>query len=173
MTTARQQQFLANDVANLETMLADLIAAYPELEEDDQLRADVLEGETDLHSLLSRLVNNERDADSLAKAVAGRISDLQARKSRAERRKEAMRALMFRLMKAAALPKLVLPEATLSVGKKAATVEIVDEDALPDNVVRITRAPDKKAIADLLKAGDDVPGAKMGEPGETLTVRVA
>ena len=165
--------FLANDVANLETMLAELIAAYPELEEDEELRADMLEGETNLHRLLSKLVNNERDADALAKAVAGRISDLQARKARAERRKEAMRALMFRLMKAAALPKLVLPEATLSVSKKAATVEIVDEDALPENVVRITRAPDKKAIADLLKAGQEVPGAKMGEPGETLTVRVA
>lgn len=173
MTTARQQQFLANDVANLETMLADIIASYPELEEDDQLRADMLEGETDLHSLLSRLVNNERDSDAMAKAVAGRISDLQARKSRAERRKEAMRALMFRLMKAAALPKLVLPEATLSIGKKAAAVEIVDEDALPENVVRITRSPDKKAIADLLKAGDEVPGARMGDVGETLTVRVA
>lgn len=173
MTTARQQQFLANDVANLETMLAELIAAYPELEEDDQLKQDMLEGETDLLRILSKLVNNERDADALAKAVAGRISDLQARKARAERRKEAMRSLMFRLMKAAALPKLVLPEATLSVGKKAATVEIVDEDALPDNVVRITRAPDKKAIADLLKSGEEVPGAKMGEPGESLTVRVA
>lgn len=173
MTTARHQQFLANDVANLETMLAELIAAYPELEEDEELRADMLEGETDLHRLLSRLINNERDADALAKAIAGRISDLQARKARAERRKEAMRSLMFRLMKAAALPKLVLPEATLSVGKKAATVEIVDEDALPENVVRITRAPDKKAIADLLKAGEEVPGAKMGEPGESLTVRVA
>lgn len=173
MTTARQQQFLANDVASLETMLAELIAAYPELEEDDELRADMLEGETDLHRLLSRLVNNERDADALAKAVAGRISDLQARKARAEKRKEVMRVLMLRIMKATGLPRLALPEATVSIGKKAAGVEIVDEEALPENVVRITRAPDKKAIADLLKAGEAVPGAKMGEPGETLSLRVA
>lgn len=173
MTKPANDNFLVADVANLEAEFASLMISFPELVDDEELRSDVLEGETDLHGLLSRLVNNERDADAMAKAVAGRISDLQARKSRAERRKEAMRALMFRLMKAAALPKLVLPEATLSVGKKAATVEIVDEDALPENVVRITRAPDKKAIADLLKAGEEVPGAKMGEPGESLTVRVA
>ncbi len=165
--------FLAADVANLEALFADMLAAYPELEADEELRADMLEGETNFHAVLTRLVNGERDADSLAKAVAGRISDLQARKARAERRKEAMRSLMFKLLKAAGVPRVPLAEATISIGKKAATVEIVDEALLPANVVKITTAPDKKAIADLLKAGTDVPGAKMGEAGEQLSVRVA
>lgn len=169
----RQAQFLAADVANLEALFADMLAAYPELADDDTLRADVLEGETNFHAVLTKLVNGERDADSLAKAVAARISDLQARKSRAERRKEAMRSLMFKLLKAAGVPRVPLAEATISIGKKSASVEIIDEAALPAEVVRITTAPDKKAIADLLKAGTDVPGAKMGEAGEQLSVRVA
>ena len=165
--------YLAADVANLEALFADMLAASPELETDEELRADMLEGETNFHAVLTRLVNGERDADSMAKAVAGRISDLQARKSRAERRKEALRGLMFRLLKAAGVPRVPLAEATISIGKKAAAVEIVDEAALPAEVVRITTAPDKKAIAELLKAGTDVPGAKMGEAGEQLSVRVA
>ncbi|MBP2614784.1 siphovirus Gp157 family protein [Agrobacterium pusense] len=165
--------YLAADVANLEALFADMLAAYPELEADEELRADMLEGETNFHAVLTRLVNGERDADSLAKSVALRISDLQARKSRAERRKEALRGLMFRLLKAAGVPRVPLAEATISIGRKAAAVEIVDEALLPAEVVRITTAPDKKAIADLLKAGTDVPGAKMGEAGEQLSVRVA
>lgn len=173
MSKPANDNFLAADVANLEAEFASLLTSFPELADDDTLRADVLEGETNFHAVLTRLVNGERDADSLAKAVAGRISDLQARKSRAERRKEAMRSLMFKLLKAAGVPRVPLAEATISIGKKAAAVEIVDEALLPSNVVKITTAPDKKAIAELLKAGTDVPGAKMGEAGEQLSVRVA
>ena len=173
MTKPANENYLAADVANLEALFADMLSAFPELEADEELRADMLEGETNFHAVLTRLVNGERDADSLAKSVALRISELQARKSRAERRKEAMRSLMFKLLKAAGLPRVPLAEATISIGKKAAAVEIVDEALLPSNVVKITTAPDKKAIADLLKAGTDVPGAKMGEAGEQLSVRVA
>lgn len=173
MTKPANDNYLAADVANLEALFADMLAAYPELEADEELRADMLEGETNFHAVLTKLVNCERDADGMAKAVAGRISDLQARKSRAERRKEAMRSLMFKLLKAAGVPRVPLAEATISIGRKAASVEIVDEALLPSSVVKITTSPDKKAIADLLKAGADVPGAKMGEAGEQLSVRVA
>lgn len=173
MTKPANDNYLAADVANLEAEFASLLVSFPELADDDTLRADVLEGETNFHAVLTRLVNGERDADSLAKAVAGRISDLQARKSRSERRKEALRGLMFRLLKAAGVPRVPLAEATISIGKKAASVEIVDEALLPSSVVKITTSPDKKAIAELLKTGADVPGAKMGEAGEQLSVRVA
>lgn len=164
--------YLAYDVTLLEREFADLLAAYPELAEDDTLRADTIEGETDAHRVLARIVAVERDADSMAKAIAERARDLAGRKARHERKKEAMRVLLFRLLKAAGLPKVALPEATVSIGKKPASVEIVDADALPDNVVRIVRSPDKAAIKEALAAGD-VPGARMGEPGETLTVRAA
>ncbi len=165
--------FLTADVANLEALFADMLAAYPELEADEELRADMLEGETNFHAVLTRLVDSERDADSLAKAVAGRISDLQARKSRAERRKEAMRSLMFKLLKAAGVPRVPLADATISIGKKAAAVEIIDEALLPKAYVRISTSPDKTAIKEALQAGKKVRGAQMGEAGEQLSVRVA
>lgn len=164
--------YLAYDVTVLEREFADLLAAFPELAEDEELRADTIEGETDAHRILARIVAVERDADSMAKAIAERARDLAGRKARHECKKEAMRVLLFRLLKAAGLPKVALPEATVSITKKAAGVEIVDEELLPDNVVRIVRTPDKSAIKEALAAGE-VPGARMGEPGETLTVRAA
>lgn len=165
--------FIKVDVANLEAELSALRISYPELEDDEVLKLDVFEGQTDLHYILGKLVDSERDADSLARAVAGRISDLQARKSRAERRKEAMRSLMFKLLKAAGVPRVPLAEATISIGKKAAAIEIVDEALLPKAYVRVSTSPDKTAIKEALQAGTDVPGAKMGEAGEQLSVRVA
>jgi len=172
-TTARKQQYLAIDVANLEAALTDLVAAFPELADDEDLRRDTIEGETDAFSLLARLVNQEREANSMAAAIKARIDDLSARKQRAERRKEAMRSLMFKVMKAGSLPKVQLPEATLSIGKKAAAVEIVDESALPKWAVRVSYSPDKAAIKERLAAGKKVKGARMGEVGEQLSVRVA
>lgn len=165
--------FIKVDVANLEAELSALRISYPELEEDEALKLDVFEGQTDLHYILEKLVDSERDADSLAKAVAGRISDLQARKSRAERRKEAMRGLMFKLLKAAGVPRVPLAEATISIGKKAASVEIIDEALLPKAYMRVSTSPDKTAIKEALQAGKKVRGAQMGEAGEQLSVRVA
>lgn len=172
MTKPTNDNYLAYDVTLLEREFADLLAAYPELAEDEGLRADTIEGETDAHRVLGRILSAERDADSMAKAIAERAKELSGRKARHERKKEAMRILLFRLLKAAGLPKVALPEATVSITKKAASVEIVDESLLPDSVVKLVRTPDKTAIKEALAAGD-VPGARMGEPGETLTVRSA
>ncbi|WP_019999036.1 siphovirus Gp157 family protein [Aureimonas ureilytica] len=164
-------QYLAYDVTVLEREFADLIAAFPELAEDEGLRADTIEGETNAHRVLSRIVAIERDADSMSKAIAERKKDLDARKARQDRRKEAMRSLLFRLLKASDLPKVTLPEATVSIGKKAATVEIIDETAIPKRFMRVKSEPDRAAIKEALDAGKSVKGAQLGLPGETLTVR--
>lgn len=165
--------FLQADVANLEAYINDLLTAYPELADDADLRADMLEGETDLHSVLSRLVSLERDADSMARAIAERVRDLQARKQRAERRQEAMRGLMLRVMRAAGATKAALPEATVSVSKGRESVEITDEAKLPRWAYETVRKPDKKAIMERLAANMNVPGAALKTGGETITVRVA
>lgn len=172
MTRPANDNYLAADVANVLADIDGLLAAYPELAEDEDLRRDMLEGETDAFSVLSRLLNIERDADSMSKAVASRVSDLQARKARAEKRKDMARALMLRVMQAAGIQKAPLAEATVSVGKGRDSVEVTDESLLPDNVVRIVRTPDKKLIAVALAIGP-VEGAVMKTGGPTITVRAA
>lgn len=169
----RQAQFLAADVANLAAEIDALLVAYPDLAEDEQLRADMLEGETNLHAVLERLLGVERDANSMVGAVKARIDDLQERKARAERRKDAMRGLMLRLMKAADLQKAPLTEATISVAKGRDSVEITDEAAVPKRFLKVVSSPDKGLIADALKAGKKVNGAALKTGSETLSVRAA
>lgn len=165
--------FLQADVASVLADIDALLAAYPELAEDEDLRADMLEGETDLHSVLTRLVAIERDADAMIKAIADRARDLSGRKARYEKRKDAMRGLMLRVMQAAGATKAPLAEATVSVGKGRTGVDIVDADALPDTLVRVERVPDKKAIMERLAANENVPGAVLREATATVTVRAA
>lgn len=160
------------DARKMEAEIAALLHAYPELAEDEELRADTFEG-VGLNDVLSRLVAAAQDAKFTAAAVADRIGELQQRKARFERRNEAMRSLLLRVLKAAGLPKAVLPEATVSIGKGRDKVEIIDEAKLPKWALRIVKSPDKTAIKERLDAGKKVPGAAMVTGGETLTLRVA
>lgn len=167
---AANDNYLAADVANLTAEISALFEAYPELAEDEDLRADMLEGSTAAYEVLRRLVNIERDADSMAKAVAARIGDLQARKARNEKRKDAMRTLMLRIMRAGSIQKAALPEATVSVTKGRDSVEITNEELLPDIACKVVRQPDKARIKELLDDGP-VAGARIKTGGETLSVR--
>lgn len=169
----KNQQYLAYDVTVLEYEFADLISAFPELAEDEDLRADTIEGETDAYRVLGKIVAIERDANSMIAAINERAKELSARKERYNRRKDAMRALLLRLLKAADLSKVSLPEATISIGKGRAGVEIINESLLPDNVVKLKREPDKTAIKAALDAGQEVPGAALKVGNETITVRAA
>ena len=165
--------FLQADVANLLAEVDALLSAFPELADDEQLRADMLEGETNAFAVLTRLLNIERDADSMAKAVASRISDLNARKDRSIKRKDAMRTLMLRFMRATGLTKAPLVDATVSVGKGRDSVEIADETKLPRSYMRVVTSPDKTAIKLALDAGKKVRGACMRTGDDVLTVRAA
>lgn len=50
-------------------------------------------------------------------------------------------------------------------------VVITDEAALPAEFVRVERTPDKTAIANALRAAQDVPGAELGNAAPQLTIR--
>lgn len=160
------------DARKMEAELAALFHAYPELSEDEDLRADTFEG-VGLNDVLSRLVGAAQDAKFTASAVADRIGELNARKQRFERRNEAMRALILRVLKAADLAKAVLPEATVSIGKGRDSVLITDEARLPKWALRVVKSPDKTAIKERLDAGKKVAGAEIKAGETSLTLRVA
>ncbi|MDO3431163.1 siphovirus Gp157 family protein [Rhizobium sp. CBN3] len=173
MTKTDNTRFLAADVANLEAEIDALLAAFLDLQEDETLRADMLDGETNLGGVLTRLLGHEREAASMVTAIKKRADELDARKKRQERRQAAMRALMLRLMKAASLPNVPLTEATISVTKGRDSVEIVDETAVPARFLKVVKTPDKTAIKAALDAGKKVKGAAIKTGDDILTVRAA
>lgn len=173
MPRPSNDNYLPYDVALLERELAALLAAYPDLIDDEDLRRDTIEGETSAFAVLGRLVDAAQEAKSISAAIKFRTDELSARRSRFDRRQEALRLLILKLMKAGQIDKAKLPEATVSIGKKAGSVEIIDATALPKAYLRVVSEPNKALIKIALDAGKKVRGAKMSDPGETLTVRVA
>jgi hypothetical protein len=160
------------DPAMLEREIQSLIAAYPELADDEELRASMVEGSTEAFDVLARCVAQEAEAKAMSTALAARMDDIKIRVSRFEKRREAMRDLIFRVMSAANLRKAELPEATLSIRPGTAKVIVSNEDDLPDDFFRVTRSVDKAAIRDAIKAGKFVPGAELSNGEPSLSIRV-
>lgn len=165
------RDYLILDAATVSRHVEALFAAFPDLADDDALRADMVDGETDLHRVVARALDHRMEARSMVKAIAERKSDLTERSVRWQRREDAMDALIKGLMEVSGLEKLTLPEATISLSKSRASVEITNEAELPQGFVRIVRQPDKTAIGDALKSGADVPGAMLAYGETSLTVR--
>jgi hypothetical protein len=149
-----------------------LMAAYPELADDEILRRDMIEGETDMVTFLRILEDKRREAAAMTSAIELRMDELQSRCARFARRDEAIRAMMLKLLQHAQLQKMELPEATLSIRTAPARVIIHDEADLPEEYWRIKKEPDKAKIKDALASAAVVPGASLSNSPDTLAIRV-
>lgn len=152
--------------------ISDLIAVYPELEDDETLRADTLEGATDINSVLAKLVQEREAAYGMADGIKVPVDDLRQRKARLERRGDGYGEAIEKIMNAAGLSKVTLPNATLSITNSAPPVTISDEAAIPERFIRTKREIDKTAINAAVKAGEEIPGVVIGNAATRLTVRV-
>lgn len=155
----------------VQLQMSNLLLQYPELEEDEQLRSDMIEGETEAHEFLSQVERKRQEARSHAIAIQSNIAELQQRQARMERREEAMRALMFKVMEHANLPKIELPEATLSIRAGTPKVLITDEDTIPNAWCRFKREPNKQKIKEALSNGGTIPGAELSNAESVLAIR--
>ena len=164
--------YLAYDAEYTGRRIKEMLDAYPELMADGDLRADMIEGETDFNRVMSRLVRARKERQALADGVAGYVGELSARVARLNRGADVINGLMLDLMTHAGTGRVVLPEATISVTKGRTRLEVHTAADLPQGYVMMQPVPDNAAIRAALDAGDDIPGARLvtGEPG--LTVRV-
>lgn len=165
--------YVFKDAQAVKTHINALLGRFPELADDDEFRADVIEGETDLYRLLSKILDEKREADVMVEAIKAREDALKSRRQRYENRAEAYRTLIHDLMESAELAKVTLPEATLSITKARQTVAVDNVDELPQGYYSIEKKPLKSDIKKTLDAGEDVPGARLvtGETGLTIRVK--
>lgn len=156
------------DIIELRQQIDALLIQFPELSEDEVLRADTFEAETDLHAILEKLVSMAGDAGAMVEAIKIRSNALSDRKGRFERREEAMRALIQKIMERADLSKVQLPEATLSLSFRKPSPIVTDEAALPDEFCKFKRSPD---LAKIKEAATLPPGCSMSNGKTVLAVR--
>jgi hypothetical protein len=164
---------LETQTDELRSQIEALLREYPDLADDDILRADMLEGETDLGEVVTSIHRMIEDAKALRDGTQGRIDDLTSRKARFGKRIDFGRDLILKILEAAQIAKLELPEVTASLkNNPKALLGDPDPLALPDDLVKISRTADRKKIREALERGDDVPGCVLSNAPPSLTLRV-
>jgi hypothetical protein len=160
-------KFLFNDAQAVRAQINGLLAKHPEMAEDVELLADMIEGETDLLKILDKAVSARQEAVTLAEAIKGRETELSERRKRMERQADVIKQTIQTLMEVAGQEKITLPEATLSITKARTSVNVTDVEALPQGFFKTERKALSKEIKTALEAGERIPGAElvMGDCG--------
>lgn len=149
-----------------------LLMLGDELADDETLKLDTLEGETDLFELVRKLLDAIENAEGEVEVLTAQMAVRKERRDRASKRIEAHRRAIMALMECAGIDKLPLPEATCSLRKLAPKAIITDASLLPDALCKIERKPDMAAI----RACPDVTGlagVALDNGGTSLTIRRA
>jgi hypothetical protein len=157
--------------------LYELTAQYQQLAEelagldlDAQTVADTIEasGITDALAVKAQAIEHiARAAELHAPVIDAEIARLQALKARRQKIAEGLRDYLKRNMEAAGIERIDCPLFRLSIRKNPAAVDVFDEKQVPLTLWSAPAPkppepkPDKKAIAARIKAGEDVPGARL------------
>jgi hypothetical protein len=155
----------------IELEIQNLLLQYPELSDDEQLRADMLEGATSAHDFLRFLVKRIGETEAYYSGTKAYVDVLRGRMERMKRQNAMCRALILRLMDKADLTHIPLDIANLHVVPSGRSVVITDEAQIPDDCKRIWSEPNKIVIKEKLVAGDIVPGAYLSNSEPHLTIR--
>jgi hypothetical protein len=155
----------------LQQQINNVLLEYPDLADDEVLRADTLEGCTDIkEALMTLFALNDAD-DELLLGIMAKQADRRVRQERLKRRIASRRAMMLKVMQWADLKRVELPEATLSQRKSAPSIiGDPDPDQLPDDLCTIKREANRTAIREALLRGEIVPGLSLSNAPPSLQI---
>ena len=143
-----------------------LLSNLSELADDDDLRRDAIEGETNLFEAIKEAAKRVGEDEAAAAGIDEYINSLKARKDRLTERAKTTRHAIHVAMGIASLQRLETPIATASVAKVNPSVNVTDESAIPAKYwVDGEPKLDKKALLADLKANAGLPEDKRSHIG--------
>ncbi len=147
-----------------------LVEDFPDA--DEECLRDTLEGLTNLTDMLAEVLRSALEDQAFVTALRSRIGDMQTRLARIEDRARKKRDLVCSVMERADVRKLTEPDLTVSLRPSRAPLVLTDEEAIPAGYWK-AQAPklDRQGLIAALSAGRDVPGAILGNPPMTISVR--
>ena len=153
-------------LAQLRAAYAALIEAQPQLAEDDDFLADVIEGETDAPEIMQRLVIERAEALAHAQAMEMLSESFSIISDKWTQRAENRRKLMGLVLDAVGLRRMVTAAGTVSVSPGRVSLALADDFSPPQGYARTRIEPDKAAIKAALEAGEVMQGASLvtGKP---------
>ncbi|KPA87327.1 Gp protein [Pseudomonas asplenii] len=119
---------------------------------------------------VSRVILN---MDGNIDAVSAEIERLEERKRILSNRKSEIVEYLRENMEAAEITKISCPLFTITLVKGRESVIVEDPKQLPDELVstKVVESPDKKAIAERIKAGKEVKGARLERGKSSVRIK--
>lgn len=172
MTIAETEYTLRRQTEAAKSLLANLRA---DGEDDADLVADTIEGETGLLEAIGEALAGNDDDEALVIGLKAKEEQFASRRSAIQRRIERRTALIEQAMVATDQSTLRLPTATLTLAKRQPGLVLANEADIPARfwIEQERPAPklDKAALREALKAKEAVPGASLDNGSVSLTVR--
>lgn len=166
----------ARDV--LAALRAALDVPVDEAIDDDEIKLDTVEGETDLFEQIDYALEQIALATAHADALAAHIKTMQDRKRRYQDRIGAIRTALAVTMEVIEEKKLERPTATISLPKARTGLEIdpTHEHEIPDEFIEVIQPEPivnilDKAIILALKDGREIKGCQLVELPRSVTIR--
>lgn len=146
-----------------------------ELDLDEQTVADTLEslsGEIEVKA--TNVAMFVRNLEATAEAIKDAEAKMAARRKAVESRAQRIRDYLKAQMERCGIQKIESPYFTLAIRQNPPAVHVEAAELVPAEYVKAPPPPppaiDKKAVAEALKAGKDVPGCRL-ERGTRLEVK--
>jgi len=139
---------------------------------DEQTLADMVEGLTDLHEILTAVIRAALADQALATGLEGRIGEMEARRDRLQDRATKRRQIAKDVMVELDLKKLAAPDFTASIRPGTPALMVIDEAAVP-SIYWEPREPrlNRQELANDLKQGTEIAGVALSNPEPVLSVR--
>jgi hypothetical protein len=142
---------------------------------DEQTIADTLESISgDLEVKAQNIVFFARNMEATAASIKEAEANMAARRKAMENRAEGLRRYLLGSLQYAGISKVECPYFKIAVQDNPPAVDVFEPALLPSEYMRQPEppppAPDKAAIKDALKAGKDVPGARLVQ-GKRLAIK--
>jgi Zn-dependent M32 family carboxypeptidase len=164
---------LSNTVAIYNAIKAQLAEEF-DLENDDAALLGTLDGETNLHEILSDMAREVERYEGFAEALKRIIEQNKERKDRFERKADKLRQSIGWAMQEAGLKKVESADVTLSLrNNPPSLVTTIEPEDAPEQfrTVKTTYAFDKKAIKEALLEGDSLSFAHLNNQPPSLQIR--
>lgn len=145
-----------------------------DLDLDEQTLADTLEGMSgELEVKAQNVVMFARNLESTAAAIKEAEAQMAARRKAIENRAAGLRSYVLTSMQVAGVQKIECPFFKLAIQNNPPAVDVFEPGLIPAEFMKQKPPPppevDKTAIKEAIKAGREVPGAKLTQ-GQRLAI---
>ena len=163
-----------NDKLARETAAAQalLYAIRDEIDGDEQLAADMIEGSTNLHEAIDAAVLRTIELDAHMSALNEAMMAMRERQHRMSTQFASIRQKLQNALDVMGQRKLELPIATLSIRANPPSLNITDESQIPQGyLIPQPAKPDRKGILAAIKNGEQIPGTELNPPTTSLAIK--